>query len=194
MCGKRVRKGKYLFFHCACLLGIISLGVGCATTFGLQERRQGQKHLEKAEELMMKGNYEYALKEDEKILNRFPDIPPGDSATFHMGLIWAHPYNPQRDYEKSLKCFQRVIRDFPKTRLRERARVWIYTIVQLMRSNNEIKNLKESVDHLIDSLKKHEDTISALKDTISALKEQLKELKEIDIVIEGKKREGLPKE
>ncbi len=117
-----------------------------------------------------------------------------------MGLIWLHPDNPQRDYEKSLISFQRIIHDFPQTRLREKAKVLSYAVAELIRSENDIKKLKESADFLqnrlrkeneerANTLKKQLKELEKLKGQIEKLKEQLKELKEIDIVIEEKKRD-----
>jgi SMC interacting uncharacterized protein involved in chromosome segregation len=90
-----------------------------------------------------------------------------------MGLIWAHPDNPQRDYNKALKCFRRLVRDFPRSALEEKARVWIGAIDELTRRESQIKDLEE---------------------TVSALKKRLNALKKIDISVEEKKRERLPRE
>jgi len=137
----------------------------------LQKRWQGHEHLDVAEKLMIKGDYEGALKEDEEVVRLFPGVSPGDSALFHMGLIRAHPDNPQRDYKKALECFRRLDRDFPLSALKEKARVWIGAIDELTRRESRIKDLEK---------------------TVSALENRLKALKEIDINVEEKKREGLP--
>jgi len=170
---KRTEKGKYLLLYCTCLLAILLLNAGCVTTLKFQKRWEGQKHLKKAEDYTIKGDYEGAFREDEKVLRLFPGVSPGDIALFHMGLIRAHPNNPQRNYEKALKCFQRLDREFPQSALREKVRVWIGIIDELIRRESKIKNLEEAV---------------------SALKKQLNTLKEIDIGIEEKKREFLPRE
>jgi DNA repair exonuclease SbcCD ATPase subunit len=156
--------------------------------------------LEKGEKLVIKREYKEALIEYEKVLRIFPKVSPGDNALFHMGLIWLHPDNPQRDYEKSLISFQRVIHDFSQTRLREKARVLSYVVAELIRSENDIKKLKESADSLqnrlrkengerANTLKKQIEELEKLKGQLKELKGQLEELKEIDIVIEEKKRD-----
>jgi len=165
---KREKQGKYLFLHGACFLAILFLSAGCATTSNFQKRWQGHKHLDMAEKFLSKGDYEEALKEDEEVIRLFPGISPGDNALFHMGLIWAHPDNPQRNYKNS----QRLIRDFPRSDLREEVRVWVGAMNELIWYEGKTKDLEE---------------------TISALTKKLTALKEIDIGIEEKKREGLPK-
>lgn len=197
---KRARKRKHLFFYSTCFLAILLIGIGCAATLNFQKRLQAGESLEKGENLIIKGEYKEALIEYEKILRLFPKVSPGDNALFHMGLIWLHPDNPQRDYEKSLISFQRVIHDFPQTRLREKAKVLSYTVAELIRSENDIKKLKESADFLqnrlrkeneerANTLKKQLKELEKLKGQLKELKGQLKELKEIDIVIEEKKRD-----
>ena len=168
---KRAEKGKRLFLHATCLLAILLLSAGCVTTLNFQKRWQGHEHLDVAEKLMIKGDYEGALKEDEEVVRLFPGVSPGDCALFHMGLIRAHPDNPQRDYKKALECFRRLVRDFPRSALEEKARVWIGAIDELTRRGSRIKDLEK---------------------TVSALENRLKALKEIDINVEEKKREGLP--
>jgi tetratricopeptide (TPR) repeat protein len=161
-----------------------------------------------AEKLISKGDYEGALKEDDEVIRLFPEVSPGDSALFHKGLIWAHPDNPQRNYQKALECFQRLVRDFPQNALIEEVSVWIGAINELIWCEDKIKDLEETVNVSKKQLnakdKELEKTVSALKkelnaktkdleETIATLKEQLNALKEIDIGIEEKKREDLPR-
>lgn len=168
---KRAEKGKRIFLHGACLLAILLLSIGCATALKFQERWQGHEHLKTAEKFVIRGNYEKALKEDKKALRLFSKVTPGDRALFHMGLIWTHPDNHQKDYKKALECFRRLVRDFPRSALKEKARVWIGAIDELTLRESKIKDLEEAV---------------------SALKKRLNALKEIDISVEEKKREHLP--
>ena len=127
--------------------------------------------MDQAEKLTSKGDYTGALKEHEEVLRLFPGVSPGDRALFHMGLIWAHPDNPRRNYKKALECFHRLLRDFPRSTLKNEVNVWINTINELIRYEGRIKALEEAAD---------------------ALKKQLNALKEIDVGIEEKKREDLP--
>ena len=189
------------------------MGIGCAATLNFQKRLQAGESLKKGEKFIIKREYKEALIEYKKVLRLFPKVSPGDNALFHIGIIWLHPDNPQRAYEKSLISFQRVIHDFSQTRLREKAKMLSCAVNKLIRSENDIKKLKESVDSLQNrlrtgnkgqtkTLKKQieeigelkgqiqelKGQIGELKGQIQELKGQLRELKEIDIVIEEKKR------
>ncbi|MBW2568345.1 MAG: tetratricopeptide repeat protein [Deltaproteobacteria bacterium] len=190
---KQARKRKYFFFYCTCFLALLLIGTGCAATLSFQKRLQAGESLEKGEKLIIKGKYKKALAEYKKVLKAFPGISPGDNALFYIGLILLHPDNPQRDYEKSLISFQRIIREFPRTRLREKAKVLSYVVAELIRSKNDIKKLKESADFLQNKLRKENEkkanTLKKQLKEIEGLKEQLKKLKEIDIIIEEKKRD-----
>ncbi|MCK5507127.1 MAG: hypothetical protein KAI50_01225 [Desulfobacterales bacterium] len=190
---KQARKRKCLFFYCTCFLTILLLGIGCAATLNFQKIQQSEKSFKKGEKFIVKGEYKKALIEYEKVLRLFPKASPGDNALFHIGLIWLHPDNPQRDYEKSLIFFQRVIHDFSQSGLKETAQVLSYTVTELIRSENDIKEFKESADFLQNRLRKeNEEQAETLKkqiEELKELKEQLRELKEIDIVIEEKKRD-----
>lgn len=197
---KQAKKRKYLFFYSTCFLTILLLGIGCTATLNFQKKQQTEESLEKGEKFLTKGGYKEALIEYQKVLRLFPKVSPGDNALFNIGLIWLHPDNPQRDYEKSLISFQRVIHDFSQTRLKEKAKVLSYTVAKLIRNKNNIKKLKESADFLQSRLqkeneeqakilKKQMEELKELKKKIGKLKEQLRELKEIDIVIEEKKRD-----
>ena len=170
---KRAEKRKCIFLHPACILTIFLLFTGCALTADFKNKWQGQGHLKTAEKFVARGDYEKALKEDEEALRFFPKVTPGDSVLFHMGLIRAHPDNPQRDYNKALECFRRLVRDFPRSALKEKAKVWIGAIDELTRRESQIKDLEK---------------------TVSVLKEQLNTLKEIDISVEEKKRDACPRE
>jgi tetratricopeptide (TPR) repeat protein len=198
---KRERKGKRLLFHSACLLIILLLSTGCGTVL-IPQKRQGNKHLYLAEELISKGDYDGALKEYEAAY-LFTGDSPGDSALFHMGLTWAHPDNPKRDYQKALEYFERLVRDFPQSALTQDARVLAGTINELMLSEsrniafeetldalkNDLASLKETDIRVEEKNKGLEETVKALKKQLITLKENGLETEEKNKVLEGTVRD-----
>lgn len=179
MGGKRAGKGKLIFLHTACILAVFLLITGCASILDFQKRWESRQCLKEAENLAVRGEYGKALKEYERILKFFPDDSPGDIALFNMGLIWAHPDNPQRDYKRSVMCFQRLVHDFPGSSLTREAGIWLYAIDELVSCESRIGALEKSEEHLKKKLEESQRLIDALK--------------EIDIGIEEKKREDLPR-
>jgi len=121
-----------------------------------------------AERLISTGDYEGALKENEKIVGLFPLDSPGDSAVFNMGLIWINSGNPKKNYAKALGSFQRIPNDYPRSALAQEARIWIGVIKELIWYEGKLRKLEV---------------------TVNDLENRLNALKEIDIGIEEKKRE-----
>ena len=82
-------------------------------------------HLSLGKKLLDSGDFKGSLVENQKVLSRFPNAPPGDSALFNMALVYAHYRNPARDYNKSIVCFKRLITEFPQSTLLEQAKIWV---------------------------------------------------------------------
>jgi len=177
------------------------LSAGCATISDFQKKYREDKHLQPADNLATKGDYEGALKAYEEVVKLSAVDSPGDKALFRMGLIWAHPDNPERDDEKALRYFQRLPCDFPQSPLKEEARTWVSTINELIRCRAVAEDLEEAVSALKKKLNASKQAAGALekrlhasKEEVSALTDRLNALKEIDIGIEEKKRKDLPRE
>ena len=192
---KRERKGKRLFLYSACLLTLLLLSAGCATGLSSHKRqKEGNRHLDQAEKLMGKGDYEGALKEDMSAIALLAGVTPGDRALFHMGLIWAHPENPQRDYNKALGYFQKVAIDFPDSALTGEARVLEGALKEILLREGRIKEAEETVNALTKQLNDLKETMlreSRIKegeDTVNALTKQLNSLKETQSRIEEKNK------
>ena len=123
MGGKCTGKRKRVFIYYTCLLVTSLLGTGCSTVFNSKKGTEAYRLLFRAEELMTEGKYEVALEKTDKALSLSLFGPPGDYALFRMGLLWAHPDNPQKDYKRSLICFERLIKEFPESELRIRTEI-----------------------------------------------------------------------
>jgi len=186
MGGKRTRKGKHFLFYFTCIIIVSFLfGEGCIPQKRYQDKQQEQiqQSLMQAKNLMKKGNYKVALKKYQEIAKLFPQIE--DKALYEIGLIYAHPKNPDKNFEESLKYFQKLVREFPKSNLRNQAEVWILILQGIKEKEKAIKALKEKI-----SVLQKENKIKSKK--INDLEKQIEKLKEIDLTIEEKKRESLP--
>lgn len=193
---KRKRKRQRIFFHCACLLITLLSIAGCGATLSSQRKSQGHRHIDQAEKLISDGDYAGAMKEYEAAVSLSPDEPPGDSALFHMGLIWAHPDNPDKNYGKALEYFQRIVADIPGSALIEEARTWISAINELLLSNIRTKGLEETINSMQNELvslketgEKLEGKNKELEETAKAMKKQLSALKETGMAMEEKNKD-----
>lgn len=119
----------------------------------LEEYRIGREQLMQSQRLLAQGNYEGAAGENQKIVS-FPDPRyPKDEALFNLGLIYAHFGNPQRDIEKSIDFFNKLLKNYPKSTLIEQAKMWIGILQENEELNRLIKKLKQ-VDIEVEEMKR----------------------------------------
>src|SRR5659263_71277 len=98
-----------------------------------------------AQKLLDQGDYEGSLRENEKVLSLYDNIPPGDEALFNIGLIYAHHGNLKRDYKKSLDLFKRLLMMFPQSPLVGQAKLWIGILQENQSLNRKIEELNKTI-------------------------------------------------
>ncbi len=166
---KRTREGKHIYFYIACLI-LLSFS-SCTLLDEAKIKITGQEishqYLLHSRKLLAKGDYEGALKENQKVISLSAHKPPEDEALFNIGLIYAHAGNPQKDYGKSLSFFKRLVKDYPQSALFEQARAW-----EMILQENE------KLNH----------TINKLNNENEKLNQVIEESKKVDIAIEEKKK------
>ena len=179
----RARKHVYL-----CIAGVMSiLLVGCASSEKVKveikergERRQDRNL--RSQEFLNRRDFEEALKECRKILSLPSPESPKDRALFHIGLIYAHPENPKRDYGKSFDAFKKLTKDYPHSPLADEARAWIGVFLENERLIQRNEKLSQSNEKLSQTNEK-------LSQTVEKLNQVIEKSKQVDIEIEEKKRE-----
>lgn len=187
---ERTRKGKHLLFYPACCIALV-LGLwGCAH---FQEKREGEWRLARAGTLSAEGKYDESIREAKEVLRLYPRSL-GDEALFRIGLIYAYPRNPDQDYERSRKCFQRVIKEYSQSKLIDQAKTWACVLQEIMDKDRKIGELKGENSHLGKTLNKEREKVKELESQaqrlqtqVEKLTDQLLRLKEIDLGIEKKK-------
>jgi hypothetical protein len=131
------------------------------------------------------GDFVASFNESREILTRFPQIY-GDHALYIMGLIYADPEYPYAKNEISIYYFDRLVKEYPESAFKNKAEI----LIRLLNQNIGYEQRMAKKDKQITSLKNE---TSSQKKQINNLLNQLKQLKEIDLGIEEKKREALPK-
>ena len=153
---------------------------------------QGKQDLAQAKTFMFEGDYNASILYNKKVLDQsFKSL--GDQALFQMGVTYVHPENPNPDNQESLKCFQRITDEFPKSSIRDEAGIWILVLQKIIESDKRYDSLRQK--KIIENNKRLDDTLHKnenLQHQIENLKNQIKKLKEIDLGIEDKKRIDLP--
>ena len=144
---KQNRTGKYIYF---CVAGLTLLFVfGCASLIDKED------HLVRSQRLIVRGDFEGALEENQKVLFSYVSRPPADEAIFNMGLIYAHYGNPNKDYKKAFSFFWRLIKEFPQSPLYEEAKIWtgiLNTIEETkMKMEGQMEVQRSAYDHIVRS-------------------------------------------
>jgi len=177
---ERNRTREYFYLSIACMI-FISFA-GCATLKEMEAKRETREYLITGQNLLAQGDYEGALKENQKVLLLYDHTAPGDEALFNTGLIYAHYGNPKRDYQKSLDYFKRLVKVFPQRPLAGQAKIWIGILQENERLTRETEESKKSI-------KKSQQENERLSRDIEELNRTIKKSKQVDIEIEEKKKE-----
>jgi hypothetical protein len=120
-----------------------------------------------------------------EILDSFPDTY-GDQALYAMGLAYAFPEYPEANYQRSLNLFKMLIREYPESVFITEAKIWISILERTIEKEKEVEGKNTKIELLENQLKAEDKKIRQLLN-------QIKRLKEIDLGIEEKKRNSLPK-
>jgi hypothetical protein len=193
MGGQHSRQRKHIFLYLACWIGLSLVIAGCSPLFSQYEEEGGlflqetgsRQVLSQAKLSFEKGDFSASFKESREILTRFPQ-KYGDQALYIMGLIYADPEYLYAKYEISIYYFGRLVKEYPKSALKSKAKIWIGLLNQNMDYATRVDNNNDQITSLKNEL-------SSQKKQINNLLNQIKQLKEIDLGIEEKKREALPK-
>ena len=141
---KRTWPRKYLHV-CVAGLTVWSLA-GCATLQESQERSELRRRLQHGQDLLARGDYEGALAENQRVLARSTQKCPEDEALFNMGLIYAHFGYPKRSYDEALKCFTRLLNEYPSSPLTEPTKIWIGVLQSYQKQNQSLEKMKQALD------------------------------------------------
>jgi murein L,D-transpeptidase YafK len=96
-----------------------------------------------------------------------------------MGIIYSYPKNEQKDYQKSLECFQKIIKDFPGSRFRHDSEMMVFYITNVTVKDNTIAAQQTQIESLQQAVTSKWNEINSLQQQIKAL-----EQKAIDFAIQ----------
>lgn len=189
---KYSRKRKHFFLYIACWISLLLAGTGCAPYYNLyndepfsfDQYSEANQLLLEAKLSFSVGDFLTSLKKNQEMLNRFPQ-KYGSHALYMMGLIYANPENTYVNYEISIHFFKKLVKEYPDSVFKDKAKIWIWLLNQNMDYAEKVDKKNKRIDLLENELKTE-------KKEIINLQNQIKRLKEIDLGIEEKKREALP--
>jgi tetratricopeptide (TPR) repeat protein len=112
--------------------------LGCTAIKGIKNRHAVFKQLQRGQRLLEKRDYKGSLQENQKVLSLFDETPHKDKALFNIGLIYGHYDNPEKDYNESLRYFEKLIQNYPQSPLVEQAKMWTNLLKDI--SDSKIKD------------------------------------------------------
>ena len=167
--GKRQRGiGEYLRLFFVCIMITPILICGCSyIDEGLQARSISQE----ANDFFNQGKYEASLSKYEQIIEKHPAV--ADRVLFEMGIIYAYPRNEQKDYQKSLECFQKLVRDYPDSEYRRDSQMMIFQIHNVIIKDKIIATQQTQIETSRQEVKGKENEIITLQEKIETLEQKI---------------------
>ena len=144
----------------------------CGCSGGHQTRALSRE----ANDLFNQGKYEASLSRYEQIIEKNPAV--ADRVLFEMGIIYAYPRNEQKDYQKSLKCFQKIVRDYPDSEFRQDSQMMIHQIHNVIIKDKIIATRQTQIEIARQEVKGKENEIITLQGKIETLEQKIETLEQ----------------
>lgn len=140
----------------------------------LNDGRQIKTTFAEANDLFHQGSHAASLGKYSEIVEKYP--AKADRALFEMGIIHAHPKNQQKDYQKSLECFQKLIKDYPGSEYRQNSEMMIFNIRNVALKDTTIAAQQAQIETLQHKVQGKENEIVTLQKTIEAFEKKIEAL------------------
>jgi len=181
----QMRESKYINLLFFFTLIIVFLLGGCS----FNERFKAKPIYQEANAFFRDGDYQASLEKYEEIAEKFPSA--ADDALFQMGIIYAHPKNQQKDYDKSLECFYKLINDYQTSEHRHDVNMLVFYIENAIIKDRTITTQQMKIDALQQEVTTKQVEITTFRQQIEALEQNIFTLKTASldkIIVEKKKR------
>jgi tetratricopeptide (TPR) repeat protein len=173
-----------LLFFCLMLIALLT---GCSHTS--DGSPAGSLFLD-ANDFFAQGNYEASLDKYEKAIEKEPET--ADRFIFEMGIIYSHPANERKSYEKALECFRKIISDYPGSAYRRDSQMMIFQIQNVIIKDHLIAEQNERLEAYRRKIESREHDIITLEKKIGLLQQKVFDLwtEPVDkVLIEKQKRQ-----
>ena len=169
------------FKFCICLVMAPMLLSGCSH---FNDGRQVKTTFAEANDLFHRGSHTASLDKYSEIIEKYP--AKADRALFEMGIVHAHPKNQQKDYRKSLECFQKLIKDYPGSEYRQNSEMMIFNIRNVALKDTTIAAQQVQIETLQHKVQGKENEIVTRQKAIEAFEKKMEALEKkfIDYAIQ----------
>jgi len=137
----------------------------------IDKRLQIRSLSQEANNFFNQGKYEASLSKYEQIIEKHPAV--ADRVLFEMGIVYAYPMNEQKDYQKSLECFQKLVRDFPDSEYRLDSQMMILQIHNVIIKDKKIAMQQTQIETSRQEIKDKESEIFTLQEKIETLEQKI---------------------
>ena len=144
------------------------------------EGTQAKATFKEANDLFSQGNFEASLGKYQQIIEKYPVA--GDRVLFEMGIIYAYPRNEQRDYQRSLESFQKLVKAYPESQYRKDSELMIFNINNVILKDKTIAAQQAHIETLRQEAKNRGDEIVTLQKMIEAREREVVS-KENEIIV-----------
>jgi L,D-peptidoglycan transpeptidase YkuD (ErfK/YbiS/YcfS/YnhG family) len=182
------RMGMHLNLFFACIILVPLLLCGCSH---FNEGFQAKTAFKEANDFFSQGNYTASLGKYQQIIEKEPAA--GDRVLFEMGIIYAYPGNGQKDYQKSLESFQKLIKEYPGSGYRKDSEVMVFNIHNVVIKDATIAAQQTRIVALREEAQSRGNEIIALQKKMEALEQEVT-VKENGIIALKKEVFALQKE
>jgi len=159
---KQIRMSAHLNLFFVCIVMAPMLLCGCShLNEGFRE----------ANDFFSQGSYEASLCKYRQIIDEYPAA--GDKVLFEMGIIYAHPGNEQKDYQKSLECFEKLIKDYPVSDYRKDSELMVFNINNVIIKDKTIATQQAHIETLQQEVKSYGDEIITLQEMIEEIEQEV---------------------
>jgi len=159
------------FKFCIFLMMAPILLSGCSH---FNDGRQAKTTFAEANDLFHQGSYTASLDKYSEITEKYP--AKADRALFEMAVIYAHPKNEQKDYQKSLECFQKLIKEYPGSEYRQNSEMMIFNIRNVVLKDQTIAAQQRKIETLRHEVQGKENEIVTLQKKMEALEKKMEAL------------------
>jgi tetratricopeptide (TPR) repeat protein len=132
---------------------------------------QAKPTFEEANDLFSRGNYKASLNKYEQIIENNPAAR--DKVLFEMGIIYAYPKNEQKDYQKSLECFRKLIKEYPGSVYRQNSEMMVFNINNVTIKDRMITAQQTQIGSLRQDVKNKENENSVLQQKVKELEQKI---------------------
>ncbi len=126
---------------------------------------------EEANVFFNQGKYQASLSKYQQIFEKHPAA--ADRVLFEMGILFAYPGNEQKNYQKSLGCFQKIVMDYPESEYRHDSQMMIFQIRNVIIKDKTIAAQQTQIETSRQEVKEKEEKVIALQEKIETLERKL---------------------